>query len=496
MSESNVLKLDIDSLTEFQKELHEPIPGSDPKDPKNHIKSRFSCHVEKSAWSAHTKSKMSYSVEEGEVIYTSSKKYDVLFGSELSIKLLPIKVKEGCKDTVQICYPHNPGHNICGRGELKVDDEHHQTIDTVWLDIHSQYFMKNGAGKRDLYNRMVGNLPCLEQWNTELPSVPLLVPQPYYYSRNTKVALRTLRSSMNVVKHHYKMRTKINDIIRMRVRSIIGVNEQGEEEYGEWKKCVCNLSYLDIPNNMKEIPIPELRGKYAIMSDSEREWNKFDPVTKEPVKHIIYTEDIFTATSNNPTPTGDTDIIPLQCIAPASQIHWVAQQVDFPKYNNYSNYTTDKESVYYGFNPCVLADLKYGAAYRYEGLNVEDTECSSAWYHGYSAPCESGYNTIPLNYNSGNLNVDTSVVLNPLNATLHVKLGDSNPLNAVDETEINHQHHGKIIPVEALDDDTAYINNRNRYIIHVRILVYKKLEMSWNKDAKCIKYILHEDATK
>ena len=189
MSESNVLKLDINSITDFQEELHQPNLGSDPNDKKNQIKSRFSCTIKKNAWSAHNKVKMSFTAEKSEVIYTSSKKYDVLFGSEMHISLLHIKVKEDYKNKIEICYPHNPGHNICHRGELKVDDDHHAYIDDIWLDTHSQRFMKVGAGKRDLYNRMVGNLPCLEDWSTELPGMNLLVPQPYYYGRDTRACL-------------------------------------------------------------------------------------------------------------------------------------------------------------------------------------------------------------------------------------------------------------------------------------------------------------------
>jgi len=78
--------------------------------------------------------------------------------------------------------------------------------------------MKSGAGKRDQYNRMIGSIPCLEEWTTELPGIKLVVPQPYSYSRNTRVGFRTLQSSMNTISHHYKIRTKITDILRMRVK--------------------------------------------------------------------------------------------------------------------------------------------------------------------------------------------------------------------------------------------------------------------------------------
>ena len=197
MSERNVLKLDINSLTPFQKELHYPegnpeneiksvqslnIPDELRKlfieqissSAKNKVNSRFSCVIEKNAWSTHTKCRMAHTAEGNDVIYTASKKFDVLFKSEMHINLIPIKVKDKYKKHIQICYPHNPAHNICHQGELKIDDDHHQTIDDVWLDLHSQFYMKSGAGKREHYNRMVGNVACLEEWRTELPGMKLI----------------------------------------------------------------------------------------------------------------------------------------------------------------------------------------------------------------------------------------------------------------------------------------------------------------------------------
>lgn len=486
MSERNVLKLDINGLTTFQKELHYPDPNKDPKDPINQVNSRFSCDIEKNAWSTHTKVKMNHSAEEGEVVYTNSKKFDVLFHSEIHINLLPIKVKDKYRKRIQICYPHNPGHNICYQGELKIDDDHHQTLDSVWMDIWSQYFQEEGAGKRELYDRMVGNIPCLERWGTELPGIRLLVPQPYYYSRNTRVGLRTLRSSMNTVTHHYKIRNKINEILRMRVR----------RDNGDWVEIPCKLQYLDIPENAKELPIPELWARCALMTDAERDWHKSkDPLTGEPIKHVIYTEDISIETSNNPTAMGSTDVIPLQSRAPCKALFWVAQDIKAIENRNFSNYTTHPEDLESGWNPCDKVDMRYGGAYRVEKLTHEHFELSEAYNFFKSAPCETGYNAWCFGYEPTTLNADTAIVLQPLQASLHITLGDTDPYKTIEEPEEEYADDGEIIPIEALDDQIAD-EQKSKYIIHVRALVYKKLIMSWNEKGKCLKYEMHDDATK
>jgi hypothetical protein len=475
MTERNVLKLDIESITDFQKELHE----TNSTNSEDRIKSRFSCAIDKYSWSTHTKAKMTHIVEDGEVSYIASKKFDVLFKTELHMTTLPIKVKLKYRNKVQICLPHNLGHNICYLGELKVDDDHHQTIDSVWLDMYSQFYMKAGAGMRKQYNRMIGNIPCLENWNTELPGVKLLVPQPFYYSRNTRTALLLLNSSMNTVTHNYKIRNKIQDILRVRWNF-------GTDEKANWQEVPCKLKYLDIPNRAKEFPIPELWGRYSTVTDEEREWLQKDPKTGEPIKHIIYTEDIIMATSNNPTPLGSKDVIPLQSKAACKALFWVAQDIKALENRNFSNYTTNLEDIKKGWNPCSKVDLKYGGAYRLEKWSHEHFDLSEAWDFFPSAPNEPGYNAYAFGYEMTTLNVDTAIVLEPLNAALYVRLGDTDPFKTIDEDE------------DDSDDDTVPEeipeSEKSKYLIHVRALVYKKLEISWNGKDK-MKYLLHEDAT-
>jgi hypothetical protein len=481
MSERNVLKLDIDSLTKFQEELHLPNPNNI----NEKVNSRFICVLEKNAWSAHTKAKMVHTKvhsgdsDEGEIIYTASKKFDVIFKTSFHINLIPIKVKDDWKDRVEICYFRNPGHNIVNRGELKTDDDHHQYMDSIWMDIHSQFFMDNGAGKRELYDRMVGNIPCLVDWNTDLPGIPLIVPQPYHYSRHTRVGLLTLRSSMNTVTYHYNIRNKINEILRMRVRKSIK---------HPWEEVKCNLQYLDIPENVKEIPIPELWTRYSLMTDEEREWQKQQKI-------ITYIEDIVIANSNNPIKFGSTDVIPLHCKVPCKALFWVAQNVRFSGNRNLSNYTTDENLE--GWNPCSKASLKYAGVSRVKELPHEHFELSETWDFGKSAPAEPGYNMYSFGYDLTTLNSDTAIVLEPLNASLHVKLGDTNPFLTMEEEEDAYDEDGNLIPKELLKDryDIGNALEDDKYIIHVRALVYKKLEMSWIEKDKRLKYAILEDAT-
>lgn len=469
MSERNVLKLDQTNLKEFQKKLHRGTPENP------NINSRFSYAIQKYGWSSHTKVKMSHTAEEGEVVYTASKKYDFLLKCEMIHKLFSIKVKDGYKNRVQICFPHNLGHNIGYKGELRIDDDAIEKIDSIWMDIHSQYYMK--PNKREHYNRMIGNISVLEDWTTELPPMTLIVPQPFSYSRRSQVGLPLLKSSTNTITHVYSIRTKLTDILRMRAR---------KDKNSEFKEIKCNLNYLqDVPT---DLPIPELWGTFAQISEEEFNWRKsIDENTGEPFKQSIYLEDVVMISSDNPVSLSQTDVIPLQCKDPCKQYFWVANNVKNSDNRNFSNYTTDTNNLFNGWNPCSKMALKYGGSSRVQELDHEHFELSVPWNSFPSAPCEPGYNGATFGFEPGTLQADTAVVLDSLNATIHITLNDTNPFNVSERVKEQFDEDGELIPFETMEDSNIE-ENSDKYNIHIRLLTTKKLDVYWSEKEKKLKY--------
>ena len=51
----------------------------------------------------------------------------------------------------------------------------------------------------------------------------------------------------------------------------------------------------------------------------------------------------------------------------------------------------------------------------------------------------------------------------------------------------------EVIPIEALDDNNGIISPR--YLIHVKMLVLKKLKIKWNPERQKIHYQIIDDAT-
>ena len=484
-----ILRLDINDLSAFQKELH--LTKSD--NPNDVVFSRFTCTIEKYALSIHDKVKMAYSIlddKDGyQIIYTANKKFDVLFKTEMAIPLLAIKVKDKHQSNVQICYPHNAGHNIPYQVEVRVDDDRYEGHDSIWLDIHSMFFMKPGAGMRELYNRRIGNLPFLEEWTTELPPRILTPPQVFSYCRNTRVGIKTLQSSMNTITHHYKIRNKIQEVLRMRSLNI----------NGEWEEIPCNMKFLRVQNRAKSFPVPELWGRYGLMTDEEREWFKTERITKHPIHHVSYIEDVLSFTSNPSENSDDSDVpsdvpsptgVLIQTKVPCKALFWVAQNTKCLVNNNFSNYTTNILDINKGLNPCAEVNLKYGKEHRVKGLGSEHFDQSEPWDFFISAPSEPGYNAYAIGYDFNTIrNTDTGIVLSPAQASLEVKLISvgsedfSYSSDSSDEDTIPDK------PIKLEEKERP----KEKFIVHVRALVCKKLEMRW--DGLRLKYTITDNVS-
>ena len=460
-----ILAIDKDSITDFQREMYNGTQDQ----PK--VGTRFSLDFEKRVQSNHIKEKLDQvPAREGEVVYTASKKYDVLFGLSAHIEILPVRVKEKYVDKISICYQHNLGHNVFLSGECKIDEEHFAYTDVVWADINSEVFVK----KRELYNRMIGKVPFLEDWSSELPGYNLIVPQPFSFTRATQVGLPIWKSANNKITFHYYIRTKLSDLIRMRLK----------KDNGEYKEIKCNLAYLEYGSDT--LPVPQMWGRYGNMSDEEKAWRTTpDPQTGNTHVQTIYVEDIDITSSKNPKTLGTTDEIPLKSMSPAKHVFWTASLVN----GNMSNYSTNRENVYQGWNPCARASLKYGNSNRVEDLSSEHFDLAEFYdYNWPNFPREPGYNVFTYTFEPNTLEyADNAVVLGKCGATLNVTLGDTDPFLTDETVEQYMDENGNPILKEELEDDQDD-SKKDKYIVHVRTVVIRKLEVFWDPHLKSVKY--------
>lgn len=461
MSSRNILQIDRESIAPFQQELHM----------NKDVDSWFSFNKSNRTAAPKFKQTMEKTPKgEGIIVYTCSNKFDFLFNLEGCVKLPPIKVKDKYAKLVSIRYPHNLGHNIFTEGELKIDDEHKQTIDSKYIDVNSQFFVT----KRRTYNEMIGNVPALLEFNTELPAYPITVPLPFSFTKSMpKQALPILKGD-NKITFDFNLRLKLSDLLVMRVK-------KGDE----YKEIKCNLNYLEFKN--PEIPVPELWGYYSEITEAERNWRRsLDPNTGEPSKLILYTEDIDVITTDNPTPIGSNVTIKLESEHPAKHIFWMAQLEN----GGLSNYTTNRYDAKMGWNPCAKSGIKYGLSYRIPLTDHTHFDQGEAYHFFPGEPCDAGYNGFTYQFKPDQIQTaDNGVILKKCGAVLEVKLGDTSPFSKPEEEKEYEDENGNAIPTELLEEDDDVIAKKDKYMVHVRVVVIRKMEVSWDDKKNCLRYI-------
>jgi hypothetical protein len=464
----NVLKIDLDSLSGFQKNLHLTLTDEEEMD------ARFSHEFNKTSWSTHAKVAMSRSDGEmGKIVFTANKKYDFLFNCEMRTLLPETRVKDKWEGKVQICWPAKVGHNLIVEGQLLIDDDPINSIDNVWLDIYSQFYADPGQGKRDTYNQMIGNIGFLTSWNNYLPEFPITIRQPWFYCMHESRALPLLQSSMNDIKHIYTLRTNIKDMLRMRIK----------DKDGKFREIKYNGDYLENPKN---IPTPELWGRFSQITDAERDWHK-------TLDRTLYINDVISAKSDNPKTFGQKENVKLHALTPCKAIFWVGENCDASGNRNFSNYTTNTDDIKQGWNPCETASISYGGSNRVPELPSDHFDASEPMNFFPSCPEEAGYNAYSFAYDSTSLHADTAIVLEGLNASLGLKLGNTNPFRDSSFKDTVYDVDNEAIPVEALDDGLS--SSSPKFNVHVKMLVIKKLQIVWNQDREKINYHIVDDAT-
>ena len=454
---AGIAKIDLETITLFQRDLH------DPKDENEEITSNFYREFRKTTWYTHIPVKLKCTANENDLIYTANNTFDYLVYTYQRQVFPALRVKKEYRNKVQICWPHNLGTNIVQIAQLKFDDDTPQTIDSIWFDIFAQFYMKPGF--RDHYNVCVGNVEFLEKWSDFLPEYTTTSPQPWYYTRDPSQAVPLLYCTMSTITHHYKMRTKITELLRMRVR---------EGETAGWKEIPCNLKYIDGAGSTGTLKTPELWGRYAYLTDEEREWNKCS------TERSFYIEDVVVGESINNNSYGANVPVELDCTTPCKALFWVAENLTAQENRNFSNYTTNPDNLYEGWNPITRTSLVYGNSSRLEKMSSDHFDRIEPWYHFPSPPSEAGYNSYSFAMNSTALDAEIGIVMAGIKARLLVTLGNTSPfLKPVRYTD------EKNPVIEELEEapmrqDTA----GDKFAVHVRMLVMKKLTFTYNDEKK------------
>lgn len=467
-----IAKDELNSLTEFQKEIHNI------KDLSEEIISNFYKAFVKSTWYSSMPLKLKSTIDGEEIVYAVNTSFHFLLYSYMRFVLPPVNVKSEYKGKVRIAWCHNVGTNIVNNAFFKDDEDVCQRWDNIWADIYFQFYQNPGAGKRKNHNVGNGNLKCLEEWTESLPACPINIDQPWFYSMDTALAFPIFyKHSQSRSEHRYNFRRRIVDLLRVQ---ILGKD-------GKWKDTVRSTSkYLDISASA-QIKIPELWGRYAYITDKEIAYFKC-----KQTRHY-YTRDIEICDTQNPNKYGSTSGIDLHSNNPCLAFFWVAENSDATANHNYSNYTTDTNDLYNGWDPIRSTTLKYGTSVRLNEMPSDHFNIAESRKHFPSSPGEIGYHAYSYAWDSTNFHGDIGIVFSSMKAKLQCKIANNNIYNSdIYKEEDKKDEEDDALNQEESEDELNEIkeikstteNNSPNFITRARLLVIRKFTISSDKDGK------------
>tara|TARA_A100001015_G_scaffold316485_1_gene430889 strand:- start:288 stop:1640 length:1353 start_codon:yes stop_codon:yes gene_type:complete len=142
----------------------------------------------------------------GQANFTVSRAADYLLGTWLRIELPSIELNA----TATTAYPGgvswtpNLGHNVIEKVDVLFNDLEVQSITSFDLDWWAAFMYP--AGKKDGYNQMIGNVSTLVSPSNTKDAYTINVPIPFFYTRDSGVALPTAALPYNDIKLKFKLR--------------------------------------------------------------------------------------------------------------------------------------------------------------------------------------------------------------------------------------------------------------------------------------------------
>lgn len=463
-----VTKLDMASMSPVQKELYLPLENEPQEHPAQLIPA-----FEKFTWSSHLPVKFEHRQVSNFISYSPPTNLHFLLYSTLFLRLPKVRVKKEYQDRVKIAWTYNLGINIINTGFLCFNNDNIQSIDYIRLNMFIQEYFKS-ENQRLVFDRMIGNIPQLQNWTTYLPPYPLKIPQLWFcYARNEGLAVPLFLLNEVNVHHKFDFRLKIADLIRMKFL---------DQETNQWVEKKCRFKYLDCKSNgtsVETLDIPELWGRFANIDEGEYNWwfeKDLKPEEEAEREYRVIIDDMMPIDLDDEKKYGDSFSIDIACEKPCRSINIVAENLTATTNNYYSNFTTCSENLFEGWNPVSIKNIRYGSALRVPELPLGFSDEIEYLYHADSIPLEPGYNKYSFSYKSSNYN-DVAII--PKNNEMKMNLQITN-YNLFYSHLSNGQNDDNWDDSDT-EDETNKKSINERFKVRIRLVTMKLLKINKGK---------------
>jgi hypothetical protein len=310
----------------------------------------------------------------------------------------------GRDNGTQLRYTHNFAHNLIREAAVTFNDLVAARFDSYYLDFWAAFTVP--ASKQLGYNNMIGNTATLTSAAVFLPGFTFNLPLPFFYTRDSGVALPTAALPYNEMRIQFQFR-ELDDLVVV----YDAANAQGRPAQGGELVRVA-------PDGTPSTSPPELQycnvwAEYAIVSNDERKRMGCAP-------RDILIEQVQTA------PRGQLALLlnasnqyslDIRFSHAVKALFWACRNTTVKsEWSNYgvSNVGSDGANATPGVDPVSNCALMYENTQRLASLPVDYYSLVEPWYKAPTIPSAVGYHMY-----SYSLNVYD---INPMGSTNYGKL--------------------------------------------------------------------------
>ena len=345
----------------------------------------------------------------GSVHFTVSRAADYLLGTWLRVELPSIELNSTAQTAYAggVSWTPNVGHNLIEKVDILFNDLEVQSITSFDLDWWAAFMYP--AGKKDGYNQMIGNVSTLVSPSNTKSSYTINVPIPFFYTRDSGVALPTAALPYNDIKLKFKLRDLKDILCGWGANSLSGTTLS--KSYIE--------THFGLSSNSLSDSTCECWCNYAVVSNEER--SKMGAGPRDIVVEQYQKHD---STVANHT-AGNTIEKQFSFNHTVKMLVWAFKNfTNHDAHGYHSNYTVSDPDVNSGFvlngsDPLLRATLKYDNTDRFT-LNNDYFQLVQPFYHANQIPSGNcGASPVGLNMYSYALNPMSS---DPSGSTNYGKL--------------------------------------------------------------------------
>ena len=190
-----------------------------------------------------------------------SRSGDYLLHSWLRVTLPALTISNNTAEEYSVVWTPNVGHNLIKECELTFNDLVAARFDSYHLDFWNQFYLP--ASKKVGYNNMIGNVASLTSPLTSHPLYTINVPLPFFFSRDSGLALPTAALPYNQMKIKFHLR-EWSDLITV---YYLPIGRPPAEANAVTAQVGSDFGNLSVEPRLTNV---QVWGNYALVSNDER----------------------------------------------------------------------------------------------------------------------------------------------------------------------------------------------------------------------------------